>query len=80
MDRVGWEDHKPLLEKCKADLLTSTFQYAKRQVTWIKNRLFETDANRNNFFVLELSGEGSLAERFEKQVRTVALEIYNKIR
>ena len=29
--------------------------------------------------MLELSGKGSLADRFDKQVKTIALEIYRKV-
>lgn len=41
--------------------------------------MFDTSNNHNNFFVLELSGEGSLAERFEQQVKAVALNVIDRI-
>jgi tRNA A37 N6-isopentenylltransferase MiaA len=55
-------------------------QYAKRQVTWIRNRLFASSTNNSHFFVLELSGKGPLMQRFENQVRKVAVDIIHTIK
>lgn len=58
-----------LLQKCIEVLTQNTIEYSKRQVTWIKNRIFACENNRSNFFVLEIGNKNNmkrnLMERFE---------------
>jgi tRNA A37 N6-isopentenylltransferase MiaA len=62
------------LAKGRDQLILDTKHYCKRQITWIRNRIFvDCDQNRKHFFVLELSQqeEGEklgVMERFDRQV------------
>ena len=44
------------LGRCREQLILDTKHYCKRQITWIRNRIFvDNEENRKHFFVLELS-------------------------
>lgn len=49
-----------LLERCKEILVRNTADYSKRQLTWIKNRLFSAEENSPHFFTLDLAGKESI--------------------
>ena len=57
---------KKVLEECKRKLITATEQYAKRQLTWIKNRLASDSRLKGRLYTLEFSE----ATKFNEEVVT----------
>jgi len=58
------ESLKEVIEECKAKLINATEAYAKRQVTWIKNRIASQPLLKNRVFLLEFSE----ATKFQSEV------------
>lgn len=73
------------LSKCTEQLIMDTKHYCKRQITWIRNRMFlQSHTARQHFFVLDLEQkEGEVMDihqRFERQIRQKAVEIIESVR
>jgi len=51
------------LEECKRKLITSTETYAKQQLTWIRNRLYNQPILKNRIFLLEFTEVSKFQEQ-----------------
>jgi tRNA A37 N6-isopentenylltransferase MiaA len=81
----GLKYSEETLSRCTEQLVMDTKHYCKRQITWIRNRMFlQSETARQHFFVLDLEQrEGEVMDihqRFERQVRQRALEIIASVR
>lgn len=73
-----------ILTQCRDQLILNTKHYCKRQVRWIRNRIFvDSEANRSHFFVLDIAqGEPGtpLMDRFHRYAVDRAKQIVETVR
>jgi len=65
---------KEVIEECKIKLINATESYAKRQVTWIKNRIASQPLLKNRVFLLEFSE----ASKFQSEVTEKGVNLAKK--
>lgn len=67
------QELKEVLEECIKKLITATEHYAKRQITWIKNRIAADPKVQDKLLLLEFSD----ASKFNEQVVSIGLQALN---